>query len=59
MMLAIANSTRGRAMTFITKNMTNVIIAAVIGGLAVWAILQATQPPVHHAVGVVEVGEIQ
>ena len=46
-------------MTFITKNMTNLIIAAVIGGLAVWAILQATQPPAHHAVGVVEVGEIQ
>jgi hypothetical protein len=47
-------------MTFITKNLTHLMIAAVIGGLAVWGILQATvQPQAHRVVGVVEVGEIQ
>lgn len=47
-------------MTFITKNLTHLMIAAVIGGLAVWVILQATvQPQSHRVVGVVEVGEIQ
>jgi hypothetical protein len=47
-------------MTFITKNLTHLMIAAVIGSLAVWVILQATvQPQAHRVVGVVEVGEIQ
>jgi hypothetical protein len=47
-------------MAFITKNLTNLVVAVVMTGLAVWAILAATaQPDMRHVVGVVEVGEIQ
>lgn len=47
-------------MTFFTKNLTNLAVAVLMTGLAVWAIMAATaKPDTHRVVGVVEVGEVQ
>lgn len=46
-------------MTLNAKTMTNLALAALMIGMAAWAVLVVTGPGQQRVVGVVEVGEVQ